>query len=157
MTAGVAARSNRFTPSRRRRAPGRGRATAWPPLGRRLASRWTVATALALLAVCLMFVEVLLTVEVQRVSLEAHELRKRLEVVSMEVGALESRWASVSSHVELDLKAAQLGLSVPEPGQVVILPASFLEETAGNRPSAAEELRQEYLSAWMRLAAMGAP
>lgn len=157
MTVGVTARSRRFITSPRGRAPGRGRVAAWPPLGRRLASRWTVATALALLAVCFMFVEVLLTVEVQRMSLEAHELRKRLEVVSVEVGALESRWASVSSHVELDSKAAQLGLSVPKPGQVVILPASFLEEDARNLPSAAEELRQGYLSAWMRLVAMGAP
>jgi hypothetical protein len=120
-------------------------------------NRWSVVTALALLAVLLMFVDVLLTVEAQRLSLEAHELRKELEIASMELEALESRWASVTSHSELDSRAARLGLSVPEPDQVVILPSSFLEDGARANSSGADGLKQEYLCTWMRMVAMRAP
>ena len=130
---------------------------ATPVLQRSRFNRWSVATFLALLAVLLVFVDVLLTVEVQRVSLEAHEARKRLDTLSLELGALESQWAARSSHLELDSRAAGLGLSVPEPDQVVLLPAAFLDESSSGRPPGADELRHELLDTWTRLVLVGTP
>jgi hypothetical protein len=118
-------------------------------------SRWSVTTCLALLAVTLIFVDVLLTVEVQRFSLEAHSLRKQMRVVSMELGALDSHWAARSSHMELDARANRLGLSVPGPEQVVLLPASFLEERPSGIPSARDELHHELFDTWTKLVLMG--
>ncbi len=124
-------------------------------LRRRLASRWSVTTSLALMAVLLVFVDALLTIEVQRISLDAHDLRKQIQAVSMELDALDSVWAAKSSPLELDSRAAQLGLSVPEPDQVVLLQSSFMEDEAEGRRFAGDELRQEFLSAWTCAVAMG--
>ena len=132
-------------------------ATVGSRLRRRLLSRWSVTTSLALSAVFLIFVDVMLTVEVQGVSLRAHELRKRMQIVSMELGALESLWASRSSHVELDAKATLLGLSVPSQDHVVLLPSTFLEEAAPGGPPETEELCHEFLKGWARISAMGIP
>ncbi len=126
-----------------------------PGLARRLRSRWTMSTSLALLAVFLIFVDVLLTVEVQGVSLEANSLTRSIDAVTMELDALESHWASGFSHAELDMLATRLGLSAPGPDQVVLLPASFLEDCAPDRPGPAQRLRHTFLNQWMRFAAMG--
>jgi hypothetical protein len=124
-------------------------------LRRRLASRWSVTTSLALMAVLFVFVDSLLTVEVQRISMDAHDLRKGIQTVSMELDALEAVWASKSSPLELDSRAAQLGLSVPEPGQVVLLQSGFMEDEGTDRRFARDELRDEFLRTWTRAVAMG--
>lgn len=123
---------------------------------KRLLSRWSVTTSLALLAVTFIFVDVLLIVEVQRVSLEAHSLSKEMEIVSLELDALESHWAARSSHMELDAKAGRLGLSVPGPEQVILLDAAFLEERPSGIPSASNGLRHELFDTWTKLVLMGA-
>jgi hypothetical protein len=126
-------------------------------IGALLGSRWGVTTALALLAVAVIFVDVLLTVEVQRVSLETHHLNRDMGIVTTELDALESHWASRSSHLELGDRAARLGLAVPGPDQVVLLPASFLEAHPSGAPRASEELAYEYLENWTKLVLVGTP
>jgi hypothetical protein len=120
-------------------------------------TRWSGGTLAALVAVLLIFGDALLTVEVHKVSLEADGLRKRLERLHLELGVLDSEWASRSSRTELEDKASLLGLAVPKPDQVVLLPASFLEDAnTGPRPESAE-LRRAVVSNWMRLNPMGIP
>jgi hypothetical protein len=107
------------------------------------------------MAVLFIFVDALLTVEVQRISLDAHGLRKRIQAVSMELDALESVWAAKSSPLELDSRAAQLGLSVPEPDQVVLLQSGFMDDEEYDRRFTGDELRNEFLRTWTRAVAMG--
>ena len=126
-------------------------------IGGLFASRWGITTALALLAVAIIFVDVLLTVEVQRISLETHRLNKEMGIVTTELDALEWHWASRSSHMELGDRAAELGLAVPGPDQVVLLPASFLEARPSGAPSASDELRHEFLKNWTKLVLVGTP
>jgi hypothetical protein len=123
----------------------------------RFGSRWAVTTALALLAVAFVFVNVLLTVEVQRVSLETHNLNRRMEAVRTELDALESHWAARSSHLELGDKAAKLGFAVPGPDQVVLLPASYLDSRPSGAPGASEELCHEFTKSWTKLLVVGMP
>jgi len=122
-----------------------------------VSDRWAAGTAMALLAVACIFVDSLLMVQAQDVSIEADSLRKELKRVSMELGALESQWAAATSHVELVARAERIGLVCPDHGQVVLLPASFLEEAAADRSPTRESLRKTFLDAWIRLRAAGIP
>jgi len=120
-------------------------------------NRWGGGTLAALLAVLLIFGDALLAVEVHKVSLDADRLRKRLDRLNLELGALESEWASRSSRTELEERALQLGLVVPKPDQVILLPPAFLEDAiAGQQPESAE-LRRAVVNNWMRFNPMGIP
>ena len=120
-------------------------------------SKWGGVTLAALVAVMLIFGDALLTVEVHRVSLEADRLTKQLDALSLELGALESQWASRSSRLELEAKASELGLRVPKPDQVVLLPSSFLEIEPPRGPYGPAELRGAFVGNWIRLSSMGIP
>ena len=120
-------------------------------------NKWGGGTLAALLAVLLIFGDALLTVEVDKVSMEADGLRKRLERLHLELGALDSEWASRSSRTELEERALELGLVVPKPDQVVLLPPSFLEDAIAGQPPEAAELRRAVVNNWMRLNPMGIP
>jgi hypothetical protein len=124
--------------------------------GRRL-NRWGGGTLAALLAVLLMFGDALLTVEVHRVSLDADRTRKRLEKLELELGSLESEWASRSSPVELEERASELGLMVPKPDQVVLLTPAFWEDLGAEGSPAPAELRLAFVDKWMRLIPVGIP
>lgn len=126
-------------------------------IGGLMRSRWWTTTGLALLAVAVIFVDALLTVEVQRVSLERHHLNRDMATVRTELDALESQCASISSHMELGEKAAKLGLRVPSREQVVMLPASFLEAGPSVGPLSPEELRYGFTKNWIKLLAAGTP
>jgi hypothetical protein len=124
--------------------------------GRRL-TRWSGATLAALLAVLFIFGDALLTVEVHKVSLEADVLRKRLERIRLDLGTLESEWASRSSRMELEERALELGLVVPKPDQVVLLPSAFLEEVSEGQLPESAKLRRAFVDNWMRLNSVGIP
>ena len=120
-------------------------------------TRWGGGTLAALLAVVLIFGDALLTVEVHKVSMETDGLRKKLDRLEMDLGTLESEWASRSSRLELEERALELGLTVPEPAQVVLLPSSFLEDVGAKYTPESAELRRMLVSNWMRLNPMGIP
>jgi hypothetical protein len=126
-------------------------------LGALLVSRWGVTTALALLAVAFVFVDSLLVVEVQRVSLETSRLNREMEMVRTELDALESHWALESSHIELGEKAAGLGFRIPDQDQVVELMSSFLESRRSGAPAVSEQVRHEFTKNWTKLVVLGTP
>jgi hypothetical protein len=118
---------------------------------------WGGGTAAALLAVLLIFGDALLTVEVHRVSLDTDRMRKRLERLQLELGALESQWASRSSRPELEERASQLGLAVPGQDQVVVLTPAFLDVLGAAGSPGPAELRRALVDNWIRLNPMGIP
>jgi hypothetical protein len=110
-----------------------------------------------LLAVLLIFGDALLTVEVHKVSMETGGLRNDLRRLELDLGTLESEWASRSSRLELAERASELGLTVPEPGQVVVLHPDLLEGVGRGRAPDSAELRRALVNNWMLLNPMGIP
>ena len=125
--------------------------------GPRRPTRWGKVTLAALAAVLLMFGDAFLTVQVHKVSMDTHRLRDELHGLELDLGTLESEWASRSSRTELEERALELGLTVPRPDQIVLLPAAFLEDMrCESRPGSAE-LRRVLAGNWMRFNPVGIP